>query len=102
MPNSWRMQPLGAFNASRPHTINPVSHAAETFEYYSIPAYQENQRPTLAKGADIGSSKLLLNSGTVLFGKLNPRVEKVWQVGNYTSHRKIGSTEWLPPFRATM
>jgi type I restriction enzyme S subunit len=39
---------------------------------------------------------LILESGTVLFGKLNPRVEKVWRVGSYSTHRKIGSTEWLP------
>ncbi|MGH8728204.1 MAG: restriction endonuclease subunit S [Burkholderiales bacterium] len=31
-----------------------------------------------------------------MFGKLNPRVEKVWRIGNHTAHRKIGSTEWLP------
>jgi len=93
---SWRTEPLSAFNASRPSTIDPASYSDETFEYYSIPAYQENQRPTHAKGSDIGSSKLLLDAGMILFGKLNPRVEKVWRVGNYTKHRKIGSTEWLP------
>jgi len=96
LPMSWHTQPLSAFNASRPSTIDPASYSDETFEYYSIPAYQENQRPTHAKGGDIGSSKLLLDAGTILFGKLNPRVEKVWRVGNYTKHRKIGSTEWLP------
>jgi type I restriction enzyme S subunit len=98
IPASWSVEPLSSFNARRPATINPVRYAGETFEYYSIPAFQGNQRPTLAKGSEIGSSKLLLDSGTVLFGKLNPRVEKVWRVGNYSSHRKIGSTEWLPIF----
>lgn len=96
LPSSWRIQPLSAFNASRPAIINPASYMEETFEYYSIPAYQDDQRPTLARGREIGSFKLLLDSGTVLFGKLNPRVEKVWRVGNQTPHRKIGSTEWLP------
>lgn len=96
LPDSWRIQPLSAFTAMRPGTINPANYANETFEYYSIPAYQDNQCPTTAKGGEIGSSKLLLDSGIVLFGKLNPRVEKVWRVGNHTSHRKIGSTEWLP------
>lgn len=96
LPADWRIKPLSAFNGSRPGTIDPASYAEEMFEYYSIPAYQTDQRPTVAKGSEIGSSKLLLDSGTVLFGKLNPRVEKVWRVGNYTSNRKIGSTEWLP------
>jgi type I restriction enzyme, S subunit len=98
LPASWSVEPLSACNQRRLAKINPASHAAETFEYYSIPAFQRDQRPTLAKGSEIGSSKLLLDSGTVLFGKLNPRVEKVWRVGNYSSYRKIGSTEWLPLF----
>ncbi len=96
LPASWRIETLSAINAKRPGTINPASYADETFEYYSIPAFQDDERPTITKGNEIGSSKLLLDSGTVLFGKLNPRVEKVWRVGNYSSHRKIGSTEWLP------
>ncbi len=96
LPSSWRIQPLSAFNTSRTATVNPASFADETFEYYSIPAYQADQIPALAKGSEIGSVKLLLESGTVLFGKLNPRVEKVWRVGDFSSNRKIGSTEWLP------
>ena len=95
-PISWRVQRLSEFNARRPSTINPVRYAQETFEYYSIPAYQEGKSPALARGSEIGSSKLLLDAGTVLFGKLNPRVEKVWRVGNYTPNRKLGSTEWVP------
>jgi type I restriction enzyme, S subunit len=96
LPSSWRLQPLSAFNAAHPSTIDPADYPDEMFEYYSIPAYQDGQRPTLSKGNNIGSTKLLLESGTVLFGKLNPRVEKVWRVGNHSSHRKIGSMEWLP------
>src|SRR5689334_8882754 len=96
LPNSWRLQPLSAFNAVRPSTLNPAVCPNETFEYYSIPAYQDGQRPILSKRNEIRSAKLLLDPGTVLFGKLKPRVEKVWRVGNHSSHRKIGSTEWLP------
>jgi type I restriction enzyme S subunit len=96
LPSSWRLQPLSAFNAARPSTIDPAGCPDETFEYYSIPAYQDCQRPAFSKGNKIGSAKLLLDPGTVLFGKLNPRVEKVWRVGNHSLHRKIGSTEWLP------
>jgi type I restriction enzyme S subunit len=95
LSRSWRVQPLSTFNA-RLGTINPATCPDETFEYYSIPAYQDGPRPILSKGSEIGSAKLLLDIGTVLFGKLNPRVEKVWRVGNHSPHRKIGSMEWLP------
>jgi len=96
LPDTWCSQSLSAFNAGRPGTVDPANCADETFEYYSIPAYLTDQRPTLAMGCEIGSLKLLLDAGTILFGKLNPRVEKVWRVGNFTKHRKIGSTEWIP------
>lgn len=98
LPEDWQVKPLSVIRASQPRTINPASFADEAFEYYSIPAYQEDKRPILIKGHEIGSSKLLFDQGTILFGKLNPRVEKVWRVGNFTSDRKIGSTEWLPLF----
>jgi type I restriction enzyme S subunit len=100
-PASWHLQSLGRMNAARPGTINPAKSADELFEYYSIPAYRETQRPNVVRGKEIGSAKLLLESGTVLFGKLNPRVEKVWRVGNYSEHRKISSTEWIPIVPAT-
>ena len=95
-PDSWNVEPLSALNVRRSITINPAVRTLEDFEYYSIPAYQKDQRPVVAKGSEIGSAKLLLDQGTILFGKLNPRVEKVWRVGSFTKHRKIGSTEWIP------
>jgi type I restriction enzyme, S subunit len=95
-PDTWQVQRLSALNTKKAPSINPAAFGEETFEYYSIPAYQDGQRPALTQGREIGSSKLLLESRTVLFGKLNPRVEKVWQVGNFSNHRKIGSTEWIP------
>lgn len=96
LPYSWREQSLGSLNVRQTCTINPALWPEETFEYYSIPAYQSGQRPAIAKGKEIGSSKLLLQSGTLLFGKLNPRVEKIWRVMDFSAGRKIGSTEWIP------
>ena len=96
LPEGWVARALSKINRQRPPSVDPALFPNETFEYYSIPAYQENSLPDFVKGKEIGSIKLHLQSGTVLFGKLNPRVEKVWRVGNYSPRRKIGSTEWLP------
>jgi type I restriction enzyme S subunit len=97
-PAEWQFISLAELNAKRPMTINPQKFREEQFEYYSIPAYQKREMPVLALGSEIESSKLLLEFGTVLFGKLNPRVEKVWRVGNHFNLRKIGSTEWIPVY----
>jgi type I restriction enzyme S subunit len=95
-PSDWVLASLASLNAKRSTTINPSRFPDEQFEYYSIPDYQNAKMPSVTLGKDIGSSKLLLEEGVVLFGKLNPRVEKVWKVGDHFNKRKIGSTEWIP------
>jgi len=95
LPKDWEFSTLGALNSRKAPTLNPKDFADETFEYYSIPDFQRDQRPSLTKGGAIESSKLLLKPKTVLFGKLNPRVEKVWRVAESPEFRQIGSTEWI-------
>lgn len=76
--------------------MNPQEFPDEVFDYYSIPAYQETGSPAHSLGRDILSQKLALSSPCLLFGKLNPRVEKVWNVTELSDRRAIASTEWLP------
>jgi type I restriction enzyme S subunit len=77
LPEEWTVVPLQKLNAKKKISLNPSNFPDEIFEYYSIPNYQNSR---------------------ILFGKLNPRVEKVWKVESDTQHRKIGSTEWIPIF----
>lgn len=95
LPDDWELSTLGDLNARKAQTLNPKKFEDETFEYYSIPDFQRTQRPSLTKGGAIASSKILLEPKTVLFGKLNPRVEKVWRVSDSSEYRQIGSTEWI-------
>lgn len=95
LPDDWEFSTLGDLNSRKAPTLNPKNFEEETFEYYSIPDFQRDQRPSLTKGGAIESSKLLLKPKTVLFGKLNPRVEKVWRVAESPECRQIGSTEWI-------
>ncbi len=95
LPFDWDFATLGEINTHKAPTVNPKNFPDETFEYYSIPDFQRDERPSLTKGDEIKSSKLLLEPKTVLFGKLNPRVEKVWRVDDESEFRKIGSTEWI-------
>jgi len=97
LPEEWRVVRLREIVRARKFTLNPRDCKDETFDYYSIPAYQKSNRPILEKGAKIRSSKLLVEEGTVLFGKLNPRVPKVWLV-EASERRKIASTEFIPLF----
>lgn len=96
LPEKWQWVSIGDVHTGEKKSINPADYPDEVFEYYSIPAYQIGSVPVSEFGRNINSNKILLEPGTILFGKLNPRVEKVWKVENHTAHRKIGSTEWLP------
>ena len=95
LPDDWEFSTLGDLNTRKAPMLNPKDFVDETFEYYSIPDFQRDQRPSLTNGGAIESSKLLLKPKMVLFGKLNPRVEKVWRVAESPKFRQIGSTEWI-------
>jgi type I restriction enzyme S subunit len=95
-PSEWTLRPLGEVIRDDRQTLNPQNHPDETFEYYSIPAYQEDQRPVEERGDAIRSLKLLVEPHTVLFGKLNPRVSKVWFVKKGSGMRRLASTEFIP------
>ena len=97
LPEEWRVVRLREIVRTKKFTLNPRDCRDETFDYYSIPAYQKLNRPIPEKGRKIRSSKLLVEEGTVLFGKLNPRVPKVWLV-EASERRKIASTEFIPLF----
>jgi type I restriction enzyme S subunit len=98
LPEEWEVVPLEKLNSKKKINLNPANFPDEIFEYYSIPNYQNSKKPSFERGDTILSQKILLNNRAVLFGKLNPRVEKVWKVQSDTKYRKIGSTEWIPIF----
>jgi len=96
LPSDWNIVTLGECHSGHKSNINPQDYPDEIFEYYSIPAFQEGEHPVVVEGRKILSQKIIVENNTVLFGKLNPRVEKVWRVQSSSESRKIGSTEWLP------
>ncbi|MEZ0322513.1 MAG: restriction endonuclease subunit S [Thermus sp.] len=96
IPKHWKVVRLGEVAKHKKVTITPQDYPDEVFDYYSIPAYQEARTPTLERGSEIRSQKLVVNPGIVLFGKLNPRVPKIWHVTHASERRKIASTEFIP------
>ena len=96
IPSGWAICSIAEISEPVTAKVNPLAFPEEHFEYYSIPAFQSGETPELTRGFDIHSQKVLLPPRCVLFGKLNPRVEKVWNVKSEGPFRCIASTEWLP------
>ncbi|MEO7455341.1 MAG: restriction endonuclease subunit S [Gemmatimonadaceae bacterium] len=96
LPAGWTITRLRDLHAGGTWSVNPAEHEDETFEYFSIPAYQNGLRAQHVKGGEILSQKLLIPAKCLLFAKLNPRVEKIWNVESSGDLRRLASTEWLP------
>jgi type I restriction enzyme S subunit len=97
LPNGWLTTTLGAIRLDRSTSVDPSKSKTETFELYSIPAFPSGH-PEVISGSEIGSTKKSLDPSTVVVSKINPRINRVWVVGERTVHRQIGSSEWITFF----
>ena len=97
LPHSWASTTLEAIRVDESTSLDPSKSPSECFELYSIPAFPSGH-PEIVKGEEIGSTKKTLAPGTVVVSKINPRINRVWIVGERTRHRQIGSSEWIPFF----
>lgn len=66
----------------------------ETFELWSVPSFSSG-KPEIVKGLSIGSTKQKVQANDILVCKINPRINRVWQVSDNLDFRKIASSEWI-------
>jgi type I restriction enzyme, S subunit len=92
----WLTIPLGDVADIRSGSINPARFPKEQFHLFSIPAYDAGRIPEAVDGVDIKSNKTIVEPNDCLFSKLNPRICRVWLVGNRKDNRQIASTEFWP------
>lgn len=94
IPHNWKKSTIGEINLRKSENINPSEFPEEEFELYSVPIFQEG-RPEILKGQEIQSSKQVVMNNEVLLCKINPRINRVWTVGQFSNNRKIASSEWI-------
>jgi type I restriction enzyme M protein len=86
--------PIGHFMKQVP-TIDPRTNPEETFELWSIPAYDAGE-PEILLGKDIGSQKKCVSSGDILISRIIPHIRRVLVVpSNQSGQRQMASTEWI-------
>jgi type I restriction enzyme S subunit len=95
IPKGWMVGTIADISQLNRDVINPTDFPAETFQHYSIPAYDEGQMPTHDLGATVMSNKFLLPNNCILISKLNPRIPRIWFPKINKSYRSIASTEFL-------
>lgn len=94
IPSSWNQVGFGEINRFISRTLNPANTPDERFELYSVPSFPSGQ-PELQIGSAIGSTKQLVQPSDVLVCKINPRINRVWEVMQDQGLRQIASSEWI-------
>lgn len=86
--------PLGKLMRKPVASLNPKKYRDQTFNLFSIPAYDKGE-PVKELGAEIGSSKKVLKKGDVLISRIVPHIRRVWIVDGTDQDKNIGSGEWI-------
>lgn len=94
IPDSWEWVRLGEVNTYIGKNLHPEKTPEQLFELYSVPIYETNS-PEITSGKEIKSNKQTVIPDDILLCKINPRINRVWRVGNYTNYKNIASTEWI-------
>jgi type I restriction enzyme S subunit len=94
LPTTWSEVRFGDLNRFCSRTINPAKSPDELFELYSVPSFPSG-KPESQLGKAIGSSKQMVEPADVLVCKINPRINRVWQVLPKQKLRQIASSEWI-------
>ena len=94
LPDNWILTTIDSINEYRSETINPGNNPNQIFELYSVPAFITG-RPEILQGSGIGSTKQLIRKDDVLLCKINPHLNRVWEVSKNSEFSQIASSEWI-------
>jgi len=64
------------------------------FDLYSVPIFS-TLIPEKIQGREIGSAKQVIKKGDVLLCKINPYLNRVWEITENSDCVQIASSEWI-------
>jgi type I restriction enzyme S subunit len=74
---------------------NPQNFGEQLVDHYSIPAFDDRERPERTPGSKIMSNKLLIPGRAILVSRLNPRFDRTWWVTPDSGITALASPEFL-------
>ncbi len=93
IPEGWRVGTLGDIADLIKPSVKPIENV--DYSHYSIPAFDNNQIPSIDNGGTIKSNKFAIYDSVTLLSKLNPVHKRIWFVSK-AGDNAICSTEFLP------
>ena len=95
IPQSWEWTSMGMCSKYESASIDPSKYKDQEFELYSVPSF-ETGMPDFVHGANISSSKKLVEEEDVLLCKINPHLNRTWIVEHHKKALQcIASSEWI-------
>ena len=85
---------IGELCRSYKKGIKPVND--EVYTLFSLPAFDNNERPEIVNGSEIKSNKLAVTNNMILFNKLNVKYRRVWNIKTISTKNNLCSTEFIP------
>ncbi len=95
IPKGWQVGKVAEASDFGRSSTNPGDFPEETFDHYSLPAFDEGRTPKPEPGAAIMSNKLVVTPNSVLLSKLNPHIPRVWLADLHATRRSVCSTEFI-------
>lgn len=95
IPESWKVGKFGDLADQIKSSVNPSQFPEKVFNHYSLPAFDTNELPNIDLGSSILSNKTGVKKYSVLFSKLNPRIPRIWSIGDIDESNSICSTEFI-------
>ena len=95
IPRGWTNGKVGDRATLSRAAINPGNFPNETFDHFSLPAFDNGRTPKAELGSAIMSNKLVVAPDSVLLSKLNPHIPRIWLPDLRISHRSVCSTEFM-------
>lgn len=95
LPANWKKGTFADIASVARDSITPGEFPRETFDHYSIPAFDERHSPVPESGEAIKSNKFVVPHDAVLLSKLNPRIPRIWMPDVQSERRSICSTEFI-------
>ena len=95
IPNGWTVGKVSDLATLNRGAVNPGDFPAETFDHFSLPAFDNGRTPKVDLGSSIMSNKFTVTPNSVLLSKLNPHIPRIWLPDLHAARRSVCSTEFM-------
>ncbi|MEI6280061.1 MAG: restriction endonuclease subunit S [Verrucomicrobiae bacterium] len=95
IPKGWTVGKVSDLATLNRGAVNPGDFPTETFDHFSLPAFDNGRTPKMELGSAIMSNKLTVTPNAVLLSKLNPHIPRIWLPDLHVSSRSVCSTEFM-------